>query len=129
MLLIIPPDLLKDNLSASALNSCEKAYNEDPDFHIKGNQLSVKMIYEYQYQKKEHIQLMNILESVLKEYHKFLFHIFMSNNTLVNALKEKAHEMLGHHPLIHLLIHMSPQTIKDAYKFVNGVPNLSNFDS
>ena len=41
----------------------------------------------------------------------------------MNALTEKAHEMIWHQCLIHL----SPSTIKEAYKHVDGVLNLSHF--
>ena len=36
----------------------------------------------------------------------------------------KAHEILWHQQLIHLL----PKTIQEADKFVDGVPNVSNFN-
>lgn len=75
---------------------------------------------------------MSVLESVHQQVHKILFHTLIYNTTPVNALnttpvnslKEKAHEILWHQ----YLIHVSPQTIKESYKFVDGVPNLSNFD-
>ena len=42
----------------------------------------------------------------------------------MNVLTEKSHEMIWHQRLIHL----SPSTIKEAYKHVDGFPNLSWFD-
>ena len=84
--------------------------------------MALRLIYEHQ--QREHINLMNTLESVPSRFHQLLFHKWIQNNTPVNVLTEKAHEMIWHQHLIHLL----PSTIKEAYKYVDGVPNISCFD-
>ena len=89
--------------------------------------LSARIIYEHQkreHQQREHINLISVLESVAQKFHTLPFHTWICNNTPVKSLKEKAHEMLWNQNLIH----MSLQIIKEIYKFVDGVPNLSNFD-
>ena len=81
--------------------------------------MSMRLIYEHQ--QREHIALTKALETVPEQFHKLPFHSWVHNNTPVNALTEKAHEMIWHQRLIHL----SPGTIQEAYKYVDGVPNLS----
>ena len=78
----------------------------------------MQLIYEYK--QKERIKLINELKQVPTQYHKLPFHKWISNNTPVNALKMQAHEMLLHKRLIHL----SPSTLKSAYKYCDGIPNL-----
>ena len=80
----------------------------------------------YDHQQQEHIRLLNELESVPTHFHKLPFHSWIHHNTPVHALSKQAHEMIWHQRLIHL----SPQTIKEAYNYVDGIPDLScfNFD-
>ena len=66
---------------------------------------------------------MNELQQVLFKYHSLPFHYWISNNTPIHALKTQAHKMLWHQQLIHL----SPATLQSAYKYCDGIPNLSNF--
>ena len=82
----------------------------------------MRLIYEYQQQ--ENVSLMKTLETVPNQLHKLLFYSWIHNNTPVNALTEKANEMAWHQRSIHL----TPGTIQEAYKYVDGVPNLSRFD-
>ena len=122
MPLIIPSGLKSSDPSATVFNSREKAYAKDNEFKKKCDLLAMKLIYEHQ--QREHIELMNALETVLSCFHQLLFHKWIHNNTPVNTLTGKAHEMIWHQRLIHL----SPSTIKEAYKHVEGIPNLSHFD-
>ena len=66
---------------------------------------------------------MNKLQQVPLEYHSLPFHHWISNNMPIHALKTQAHEMLWHQRLIHL----SPATLQSAYKYCDGILNLSNF--
>ena len=119
--LIIPSGLPASDPSATVYTSREKAYNDDPSFRKRCDSKAMSLIYEHQQQ--EHIRLMQTLETVPKQFHKLPFHCWIHHNTPVNALTEKAHEMLWHQRLVHL----SPSTIQEAHKFVDGVPNLSKF--
>ena len=67
---------------------------------------------------------MNELKQVLVEYNNLPFHKWISNNTPLNAFKTQVDEMLWHQQLMHLF----PATFKSAYKYCDGIPNLSNFD-
>jgi hypothetical protein len=66
---------------------------------------------------------MQALDSIPEKFHKLPFHQWIARNTPVNALTDKAHEMLWHQRLIH----MSPQLIQQAHQYVDIVPNLSKF--
>ena len=70
---------------------------------------------------------MQVLESLLKKYYSLPFSSWIKYNTPIHALNKKTHEMLWHKRLIH----MSPQTIQNTHKFVNGDPDLSklSFDN
>jgi len=107
--------------SATPLNSPDKALDVDPVFNLNCKRKSLEAIYEYQQQ--QHLDLMQILESVPSQFHKLPFNHWIARNTPVNALTDKANEMLWHQRLIHL----SPQSIQQAHQFVDGVPNLSKF--
>ena len=63
MPLIIPSGLKLSDPGESVFNSQEKAYTNDKEFKNKCDLLSMKLIYENQ--QREHIGLMNVLESVL----------------------------------------------------------------
>ena len=112
MPLSIPSGLPSTYPSVTVLNLQEKAYTEDWDFKKKWNLLSMQLIYDHQQQ--EQIKLLNELESVPSCFHKLPFHSWIHHNTPVNALTKKAHKMIWHQQLIHL----SLQTIKEAYKYV-----------
>ena len=66
---------------------------------------------------------MNSLSQVPKKFYNLPFHIWFANNTPVNVLREEAHEMLWHQRLIHL----APQTLRQAHCHCDGIPNLSKF--
>ena len=100
-------------------NLREKAYLSDRKFKKKCNMMFMRLIYEHQ--QREHIALTKALETVPDQFHKLPFHSRVHNNILVNTLTEKAHEMIWHQQLIHL----SPGTIQETYRYVDGVPNLS----
>ena len=85
---------------ASVFNSREKAYLSNRKFKKKCDMMSISLIYEHQQQ--EHIALIKDLETVPEQFHKLPFHSWVHNNTPVNALTEKAHEMIWHQQLIHL---------------------------
>ena len=122
MPLVIPPGPRSNHPEASSLNSLEYAVKHDPTFKLKCDLKSYEAIYDYQ--QSQHLKLMQILESVPQKYHRLPFHHWIARNTPVHALTNKAHEVLWHQRLIHL----SPQTLKDAYKHVDGIPNLSKFE-
>ena len=100
MLLTIPSGLPLTDLSATVLNSQEKAHAEDREFKKKCDLLLMRLIYDHQQQ--EHIKLVNELESVPTRFHKLPFHSWIHHNTPVHALTKKAHEMIWHQCLIHL---------------------------
>ena len=108
MPLIIPSGLKASDPSATIFNSKDKAYQDDKDFRKNCDAKTMQLIYEYQ--QKEHVKLINELETVPTQYHDLPFHKWISNNTPVHALKTQAHEMLWHQRLIHL----SPSTLKSA---------------
>ena len=83
--------------------------------------MSIQLIYEHQQQ--EHLNLINALEQTPVRFHKLPFNQWIADNTPVNALTDQAHEMIWHQHLIHL----SPATLQNAYKYVEGILNLSNF--
>lgn len=120
-LMISRKRLPADFKEATVVNSFDKAYQEDLPFRKACDAKAVELIYKHQ--EREHLELMQILESVPKRYHSLPFSSWIKHNTPVHALTEKAHEMLWHQRLIHL----SPQSIQNAHKFVDGVPNLSKF--
>ena len=62
MPLIIPSGLSTEDPNATVLNSVEKAYNDNSDFRKKFDWLLMMMIYEHQ--KREHINLMSVIESI-----------------------------------------------------------------
>ena len=104
--LLIPPGVIASNHpSATPLNSLDKALDVDPVFNLNCKQKSLKAIYEYQQQ--QHLDLIQILESVPSQFHKLPFNHWIARNTPVNALTDKANEMLWHQRLIHL----SPQSM------------------
>ena len=121
MPLIIPSGLKASNPTANIFNSREKAYQDDEDFRRKCNLKSSQLIYEHQQQ--EHLKLVSVLEQTPIRFHKLLSHQWIANNTQVNALTDQAHEMIWHQRLIHL----SPATLQNTHKYVEGIPNLSNF--
>lgn len=82
---------------------------------------SIQLIYDHQQQ--EHLKLIDALEQTLVRFHKLPFHRWIADNIPVSALTNQAHEMILHQRLIHL----SPATLQNAYKYVEGIPNLSNF--
>ena len=63
------------------------------------------------------------MEQTPIRFHNLPFHFWISDNTPVNTLTDQAHKMIWHQ----LLIHLSPATLQNAYKYVEGIPNLSNF--
>ena len=122
MPLLIPPGVVPSNHpSATPLNSLEKALDVDPVFNLQCQQKSFEAVYSYHQQ--QHLELMQVLDSIPEQFHKLPFHQWIARNTPVNALTDKAHEMLWHQRLIH----MSPQSIQQAYQYVDGVPNLTKF--
>ena len=121
MALVIPFGLQASDPTTTIFNSQEKAYKDDEDFRKSCDLKAMQLIYEYQ--QKKHIKLMNELQQIPLAYHTLPFHHWISNNTSVHALKTQAHEMLWHQ----LLIHLSPVTLQSAYKYCDGIPNLSNF--
>ena len=121
MPLIIPSGLNASDPTANIFNSREKAYQDDKDFRQQCDLKSIQLIYDHQQQ--ENIKLINELEQTPVRFHNLPFHLWITNNTPVNALTDQAHEMIWHQRLIHL----SPATLKIVYKYVEGLPNLSNF--
>ena len=120
------PFFLRSNLpvdfeGSTIFNLREKAYQKDLSFQKACDAKAVKLIYEHQ--ERNHLQLVQVLESVPKDYHSLPFSSWIKHNIPVHALTKKAHEILWHQ----CLMHMSPQTIQNAHKFVDGVPNLSKF--
>ena len=81
----------------------------------------IQLVYEHQQQ--EHLKLISALEQTPVRFHKFPFHQWIADNTTTNALTNHAHEIIWHQRLIHL----SPVTLQNAYKYVEGIPNLTNF--
>ena len=121
MTLLLQFDIPAQFEGSTIFNSREKAYQKDLSFQKACDAKAIKLIYKHQ--KREHLQLTQVLENVPKEYHSLPFSSWIKHNTPVHTLTEKAHEMLWHQRLIH----MSPQTIQNAHKFVNGVPDLLEF--
>ena len=120
-LMICRKRLPADFEEATVVNSFEKAYQDDLSYRKACDAKAVELIYKHQ--EQEHLKLMQVLESVPKQFHSLPFSKWIKHNTPVHALTEKAHEMLWHQRLIH----MSPQSIQNAHKFVDGVPDLSKF--
>ena len=121
MPLIIPSGLKASDPTANIFNSREKAYQDDKDFCRQCDLKSIQLIYDHQQQ--EHLKLINELYQTPVRFHNLPFHLWIVDNTPVNALTDQAHEMIWHQRLIHL----SPATLQNAYKYVDGIPNLSNF--
>ena len=92
-------------------DSHKKAYSNNQVLKQKSDFLSMRSIYKHQ-------------KSVSSRFHQLLIHSWIHSNNLVNAFTEKAHAILWHQRLLHLL----SGTINEAYKYVNGVPNLSQFN-
>lgn len=92
MLLVISLDLKASDHIVNILISQEKTYQEDNDFQNDCDMKTMQLVYEYL--QKEHVKLIFELQQVLVEYHNLPFYKWITNNTLLYALKTQAHEML-----------------------------------
>lgn len=72
MPLIIPSGLKSTNPGASVFNLHEKAYANDKEFKNKCDLLEMRLIYEHQ--QKEHIVLIDALDTVPNHFHRLPFH-------------------------------------------------------
>ena len=121
MPLILRSDIPADVEGATIYNSREKAYKDDLSFRKACDAKVAELIYKHQ--EQEHFKLMRVLETVPKQYHSILFEKWIKHNTPVYALTEKAREMFWHQRLTH----MGPQSIQNAHKYVDAVPDLLKF--
>ena len=92
----------------------------DPEFRGHCDALTMQSLYEYQQQK--HIELMDVLTQVPPEFHTFLFHLWDTDEAVVNSITDSAREMLWHQRLIHI----GQNSMKDIHLHMDGVPNFSN---
>ena len=118
---IILPDLPTSHPNASILNSSKLAYLLDDNFCKEVNAVTLK--YIYQHQQKQHEELMEVLTHIPETFHTLPYHIWGTEQVLVDSLSNEARSHLWHHRLIHCGEH----TMKEAHKHIKGVPNMSKF--
>lgn len=118
--MILRSDIPADVEGATIYNSREKAYRDDLLFRKACDANVTELIYKHQ--EQDNLKLMQVLETVPKQYHSIPFGKWIKHNTTVYELTEKD-EMLWHQRLTH----MGPQSIQNNYKYVDSVPNLSKF--
>ena len=92
MPLLFQSYLPADFEGSTNFNSLEKAYQKYLSFQKACDAKAIKLIYKHQ--KREHLQLMQVLESLPKKYHSLPFSSWIKHNTTVHVLTKKAHEML-----------------------------------
>ena len=117
---LILPDLPLDHPDATKFNSLKIAYESDKEFYDSCDSLKLQYLYEYQQQK--HIELMDVLTQVPPEFHSIPFHLWDTEEAVVDSITDSARELLWHQ----LLIHIGQHSMKNIHLHVNGVPNLSN---
>ena len=118
---IILPDLPKSHPHASILNSSRLAYLSDENFCEEVDALTLK--YIYQHQQKQHEDLMEVLTHIPETFHTLPYHMWGTEQVLVDSLSDEARSHLWHQRLIHCGEH----SMKDAHKHIEGVPNMSKF--
>ena len=121
MPLILRSDIPADVEGATIYNWRERAYKDNLLFRKACDAKVAELIYKHQ--EQDHLKMMQVFITVPKQYHSILFEKWIKHNTIVYALTEKAHEMFWHQRLTH----MGPQSIQNAHKYVDGVPDLSKF--
>ena len=92
----------------------------DPEFRGHCDALTMQSLYEYQQQK--HIELMDVLTQVPPEFHTLPFHLWDTDEAVVDSITDSARGLLWHQRLIHI----GQNSMKDIHLHVDGVPNLSN---
>ena len=102
-------------------NSSELAYLSDENFRKECDALTLK--YIYQHQQQQHEELMEVLTHVPKTFHTSPYHVWGTEQVLIGSLSDEARSHLWHH----CLIHCGEHTLKEAYKHIEGVPNMSKF--
>ena len=117
---LILPDLPPDHPDANKSNSSKIAYETDKEFQESCDSLKLQTLYEYQQQK--HIELMEVLTQVPPEFHTLPFHLWDTDEAMVDSITDSARELLWHQKLIHVGQH----SMKSLHLHVDGIPNLSN---
>jgi hypothetical protein len=93
---LIPADLPASYAKATIYNLKQKALQDDPVFQVDFKRKHLELIYNYQ--QKEYVKLMSILESLHDEYYEACinlpFHKYTGASTPANALNKKAEALL-----------------------------------
>ena len=77
-----------------------------------------------EFNSPEHISLLEVLESLPRDYAKFpSYHTMISQVTPINALNKEAEALLWHQRIGHA----GPHIFKDLHTHVNGIPDLLHF--
>ena len=66
---------------------------------------------------------MEILSHIPKSFHTLPYHVWGTEQALIDPLSDEACSHLWHH----CLIHCGEHTLKEAHKHIEGVPNMSKF--
>lgn len=103
------------------LNSSQLAYLSDEYFHKDYDQLTIKYIYEHQ--QKQHEELIEVLTQVPPRFHTLPYHLWGTEQVLIDSLSDESHSHLWHH----CLIHCGEHTLKEAHKHIEGVQDMSKF--
>ena len=117
---LILPDLPSNHPDATKFNSSQIAYASDPEFKKRCDSLTLQSLYEYQ--QKKHIELMDVLTQVPPEFHTLPFHLWDTDEAVVDSITDSARGLLWHQRLIHV----GQNSMKDIHLHVDGVTNLSN---
>ena len=106
---LILPDLPKDHPEACILNSFQLAYENDPNFKQECDKMAMKYLYEYQ--QKQHGDLIEALNHIPQEFHSLPFHYWGTETFTIQSLSDEAQDLLWHQRLIHCGQH----TLKDLH--------------
>ena len=66
---------------------------------------------------------MEVLTHIPKSFHTLPYHVWGTEQVLIDSLSDEACSHLWHH----CLIHCGEHTLKEAHKHIEGVPNMSKF--
>ena len=81
------------------LNSSQLAYILDENFCKDCDALTLK--YIYQHQQQQHEELMEVLTHVPQTFHTLPYHVWGTEQVLIDSLPDKACSHLWHRHLIH----------------------------
>ena len=81
------------------LNSLELAYLLDENFCKEFDVLTLKYIYQHQQEQQK--ELMEVLTHIPKSFHTLPYHMWGTEQVLIDSLSDKACSYLWHHCLIH----------------------------